>query len=97
MQRVTDPRLHSRAQRRPAAPRSLDELARHALIHGSTERNVKHILFNLEELAPDAAAGGPDVAMADKVLAHDTLTRGDLVVPFCVPVASTRSDCATAA
>lgn len=79
-------------------PRSLDELAGHALIHGSTgrhewtlwlqaqrdqaERNFKHILFNLDDLALDAAARGLGVAMTDKVLAHDALARGDLVVPF---------------
>lgn len=81
-----------------APPRSLDELAGHALIHGSTgrhewtlwlqaqqdraERSYKHILFNLDDLALDAAARGLGVAMTDKVLAHDALARGDLVVPF---------------
>lgn len=81
-----------------APPRSLDELASHALIHGSTgghewtlwlqaqqdshERGYKHLLFNLDDLALDAAARGLGVAMADRVLAHDALARGDLIVPF---------------
>lgn len=81
-----------------AAPRSLDELAGHALIHGSTgrhewtlwlqaqgdqaERNYKHLQFNLDDLALDAAARGLGVAMTDRVLAHDALLRGDLLVPF---------------
>lgn len=79
-------------------PRSLDELAGHALIHGSTgrhewtlwlqaqqdqaERSFKHLLFNLDDLALDAAARGLGVAMTDKMLAHDALVRGDLVLPF---------------
>lgn len=80
------------------APRSLDELTGHALIHGSTgrhewtqwlqaqqdqaERSYQHLLFNLDDLALDAAARGLGVAMTDKMLAHDALARGDLVVPF---------------
>ncbi len=39
-------------------------------------------MFNLDDLALDAASRGLGVAMTDKVLAHDTLMRGDLVVPF---------------
>nr|WP_244160982.1 LysR substrate-binding domain-containing protein [Pseudomonas delhiensis] len=46
------------------------------------ERSYKHILLNLDDLALDAAARGLGVAMTDKVLAHDALARGDLVVPF---------------
>ncbi|MDN6858861.1 LysR substrate-binding domain-containing protein [Pseudomonas sp. CAN2814] len=79
-------------------PRSLDELARHALIHSSTGRlewpqwlraqgdppptQFKHILFNLDDLALDAATRGMGVAMTDRMLAHDALQRGDLIVPF---------------
>ncbi len=83
-------------------PRNLDELARHALIHGSTaryewtlwlqaqadqrERNYKHLAFNLDDLALDAAARGLGVAMSDQMLAHDALARGDLIVPFGQPL-----------
>ncbi|MNE46981.1 Glycine cleavage system transcriptional activator [compost metagenome] len=83
-------------------PRSLDELGSHALIHGSTarhewnlwlqahqdspERAYKHLMFNLDDLALDAAARGLGVAMTDQVLAHDALARGDLIVPFGEPL-----------
>jgi LysR family glycine cleavage system transcriptional activator len=79
-------------------PRALDELEQHALIHGSTrrhewtvwlqaqqdpsERSFKHIMFNLDDLALDAAGRGLGVAMTDRMLAHDALMRGDLIVPF---------------
>lgn len=79
-------------------PRGLDELEQHALIHGSTsrhewsvwlqaqqdkaERSFKHLMFNLDDLALDAAGRGLGVAMTDRMLAHDALLRGDLIVPF---------------
>lgn len=79
-------------------PRGLDELEQHALIHGSTsrhewtvwlqaqqdkaERSFKHLMFNLDDLALDAAGRGLGVAMTDRMLAHDALLRGDLMVPF---------------
>lgn len=83
-------------------PRSLGELAGHALIHGSTTRHewtqwlqaqadphprsYKHLQFNLDDLALDAAARGLGVAMTDRMLAHDALARGDLIVPFGEPL-----------
>ena len=83
-------------------PGSLQALGKHALIHGSTgrhewnlwlqahqdppERAYKHLMFNLDDLALDAAARGLGVAMTDQVLAHDALARGDLVVPFGEPL-----------
>lgn len=83
-------------------PRSLDALDGHALIHGSTarhewnqwlhahgdppERAYKHLMFNLDDLALDAASRGLGVAMTDQVLAHDALARGDLIVPFGEPL-----------
>lgn len=79
-------------------PRSLEELAGHALIHGSTSRqewtawlqaqddqtphSYKHLLFNLDDLALDAAARGLGVAMTDLILAQDSIARGSLLIPF---------------
>lgn len=79
-------------------PASLDELGPYTLIHGSTghhewttwleaqgESDVvryKHITFNLDELAMDAAARGLGVAMADLTLAQEMIGRGALIVPF---------------
>ncbi|MEN5035261.1 LysR substrate-binding domain-containing protein [Pseudomonas sp. TWI929] len=81
-----------------APPRSAEALAGHSLIHGSTSRyewnlwlkaqhdlpgrSYQHLLFNLDDLALDAAARGLGIAMTDRMLAHDALVRGDLVVPF---------------
>jgi len=83
-------------------PRSLDELTDHALIHGSTsrfewttwlkahdgdtERSFKHLMFNLDDLALDAASRGLGVAMSDLMLAQDATARGSLVVPFGQPL-----------
>lgn len=83
-------------------PGSLDALEGHALIHGSTarhewnlwlqahqgqpERAYQHLMFNLDDLALDAAARGLGVAMSDRMLAHDALARGDLIVPFGEPL-----------
>ncbi|HHJ4328496.1 TPA: LysR substrate-binding domain-containing protein, partial [Klebsiella pneumoniae] len=46
----------------------------------------QHLMFNLDDLALDAAARGLGVAMTDRMLAHDALARGDLVVPFGEPL-----------
>ncbi|MFM0341515.1 LysR substrate-binding domain-containing protein [Paraburkholderia fungorum] len=86
-------------------PKSLEELADHTLIHGSTgqhewttwlkaqggpvARNYKHITFNLDELAMNAAARGLGVAMTDLTLAQELIDRGDLVVPFGTPLKTT--------
>lgn len=83
-------------------PRSLEDLSGHALIHGSTARHewtlwlqaqrdppgraYKHLMFNLDDLALDAAARGLGIAMTDQVLAHDAVARGDLIVPFGEPL-----------
>ncbi|OOW00640.1 LysR substrate-binding domain-containing protein [Pseudomonas sp. MF4836] len=83
-------------------PRSLEQLAEHALIHGSTSRhewtvwlqaqtdqtphNYQHLMFNLDDLALDAAARGLGVAMTDRVLAQDAISRGSLIVPFGQPL-----------
>jgi len=79
-------------------PQCAADLANHALIHGSTSRyewtlwlkaqhappapRYQHLLFNLDDLALDAATRGMGIAMTDRMLAHDALQRGDLVVPF---------------
>lgn len=85
-----------------APPSSTEALAGHSLIHGSTSRHewslwlkaqqdppgrsYQHLLFNLDDLALDAAARGLGIAMTDQMLAHDALARGDLVVPFGEPL-----------
>jgi LysR family glycine cleavage system transcriptional activator len=86
-------------------PTSLEELAQHTLIHGSTgqhewtawlkaqggstARRYKHITFNLDELAMNAAARGLGIAMTDLTLAQESINRGDLVVPFGTPLKTT--------
>jgi len=83
-------------------PTSLVELTQHPLIHGSTGQHewtawlqgqgelsaedYKHITFNLDELAIDAAARGLGVAMTDLTLAQESINRGNLVVPFGTPL-----------
>jgi LysR family glycine cleavage system transcriptional activator len=83
-------------------PRSLEDLAQHTLIHGSTgqhewttwlkaqdgpsAKHYKHITFNLDELAMNAAARGLGIAMTDLTLAQESINRGDLVVPFGMPL-----------
>lgn len=44
--------------------------------------DYRHIPFNLDELALDAAARGLGVAVTDQTLAQESLDRGVLVVPF---------------
>lgn len=79
-------------------PSSVAEMRGHALVHGSPGRtewmqwlqahgetapgDINHILFNLDDLALDAATRGLGIAVTDRILAHDALVRGDLVVPF---------------
>ncbi|MFK0087479.1 LysR substrate-binding domain-containing protein [Pseudomonas sp. NPDC090755] len=80
------------------APTSLDQLGQYPLIHGSTghlewaawlhanaraaEDQYKHITFNLDELALDAATRGLGVAMTDLALARERIDRGELIIPF---------------
>jgi LysR family transcriptional regulator, glycine cleavage system transcriptional activator len=79
-------------------PASIDELSNYPLIHGSTgqqewaawlkahdrepARDCKHITFNLDELALDAATRGLGIAMTDRTLAQELINRGDLIIPF---------------
>lgn len=81
---------------RPLA--SVDELVSFPLLHRSADRNdwarwlsanggraledYRHIPFNLDELALDAAARGLGVAMTDRTLAEESIERGVLVIPF---------------
>jgi LysR family glycine cleavage system transcriptional activator len=81
---------------RPLA--SVDDLRGVPLLHRSADRNdwvqwlsanggrpledYRHIPFNLDELALDAAARGLGVAMTDRTLAGESIERGVLVVPF---------------
>lgn len=81
---------------------SMDELVGFALLHRSADKQAwidwlaanggksledyRHIPFNLDELALDAAARGLGVAMTDLTLAQESLDRGVLVVPFGQPL-----------
>jgi LysR family glycine cleavage system transcriptional activator len=49
---------------------------------GRPLEDYRHIPFNLDELALDAAARGLGVAMTDRTLAGESIERGVLVVPF---------------
>ncbi|MGY2259449.1 LysR family transcriptional regulator [Pseudomonas sp. SDO55104_S430] len=78
--------------------RSLEDLGGFALLHRSADRNdwrywlaangghsldgFRHIPFNLDELALDAAARGLGVAMTDMTLAGESIERGVLHIPF---------------
>ncbi|MFW9080835.1 LysR substrate-binding domain-containing protein [Pseudomonas sp. P2757] len=84
------------------APRSVEDLLRFPLLHRSADRQAwiewlaandgkaledyRHIPFNLDELALDAAARGLGVAVTDMTLAAESLERGVLVVPFGQPL-----------
>lgn len=84
------------------APRSVEELLRFPLLHRSADRQAwiewlaandgqpledyRHIPFNLDELALDAAARGLGVAVTDMTLAAESIERGVLVVPFGQPL-----------
>lgn len=81
---------------------SLEDLAGFALLHRSSDKNdwrywlaanggrsldeFRHIPFNLDELALDAAARGLGVAMTDMTLAGESIERGVLVIPFGEPL-----------
>ncbi|KOY01678.1 LysR family transcriptional regulator [Pseudomonas nunensis] len=81
---------------------SMNDLVRFALLHRSADKQAwidwlaanggksledyRHIPFNLDELALDAAARGLGVAMTDLTLAQESLDRGVLVVPFGQPL-----------
>ena len=81
---------------------SMEDLVHFALLHRSTDKQAwtdwlaanggkslqdyRHIPFNLDELALDAAARGLGVAMTDLTLAQESLDRGVLVVPFGRPL-----------
>jgi LysR family glycine cleavage system transcriptional activator len=85
---------------RPLA--SVDDLAGFALLHRSADKQAwidwlaandgkpledyRHIPFNLDELALDAAARGLGVAVTDLTLAEESIDRGVLVVPFGQPL-----------
>ena len=85
---------------RPLA--SLEDLSGFALLHRSCDQNdwqvwlsanggkalqeYRHIPFNLDELALDAAARGLGVAMTDMTLAGESIQRGELVIPFGEPL-----------
>jgi len=80
------------------APEGLESLAHYPLIHGSTDHvewscwlkangqalsgHRKHVTFNLDELALDAATRGLGIAMTDLALAQELIDRGDLTIPF---------------
>ncbi|VVO28446.1 LysR family transcriptional regulator [Pseudomonas fluorescens] len=81
---------------------SVDDLVRFPLLHRSADKqawidwlaanggnsleNYRHIPFNLDELALDAAARGLGVAMTDMTLAEESIDRGVLIVPFGQPL-----------
>lgn len=81
---------------------SVDDLVHFALLHRSADQQAwtewlavnggmrleayRHIPFNLDELALDAAARGLGVAVTDMTLAAESIERGVLVVPFGVPL-----------
>jgi LysR family glycine cleavage system transcriptional activator len=81
---------------------SLADLGRFPLLHGSVDQiawrqwltahdihsleSYRHIPFNLDELALDAAARGLGVAMTDVTLAQESIDRGILIVPFGRPL-----------
>ncbi|MGO4313145.1 LysR substrate-binding domain-containing protein [Pseudomonas sp. KB_15] len=85
---------------RPLA--SLEDLSGFALLHRSSDQHdwqdwlsanggkslndYRHIPFNLDELALDAAARGLGVAMTDMTLAGESIQRGELVIPFGEPL-----------
>ena len=80
---------------------SMDDLGRYALLHRSADRQAwiywlaanggkpleayRHIPFNLDELALDAAARGLGVAVTDITLAAESIQRGVLIIPFGEP------------
>ncbi|MHC6225077.1 LysR substrate-binding domain-containing protein [Pseudomonas sp. X10] len=81
---------------------SMDDLVHFALLHRSTDKQAwidwlaanggksledyRHIPFNLDALALDAAARGLGVAMTDMTLAEESIERGVLIIPFGAPL-----------
>lgn len=81
---------------------TVEDLGRFALLHRSADKNdwrrwlaanggksledFRHIPFNLDELALDAAARGLGVAMTDLTLAGESIERGVLTIPFGQPL-----------
>lgn len=81
---------------------SVDDLVRYPLLHRSADKQAwidwlaanngksledyRHIPFNLDELALDAAARGLGVAMTDITLAEESIERGVLLIPFGRPL-----------
>ncbi|MGW8461425.1 LysR family transcriptional regulator [Pseudomonas sp. CLCA07] len=81
---------------------SVEDLSGFALLHRSADKQAwidwlaanggqsledyRHIPFNLDELALDAAARGLGVAMTDMTLAEESIERGVLIVPFGHPL-----------
>ncbi|MFW0754854.1 LysR substrate-binding domain-containing protein [Pseudomonas sp. H11T01] len=81
---------------------SVEDLVRFPLLHRSADKQAwidwlaangaksledyRHIPFNLDELALDAAARGLGVAMTDMTLAEESIDRGVLIVPFGRPL-----------
>lgn len=81
---------------------SVDDLTRFTLLHRSADQQAwiawlsanggksleayRHIPFNLDELALDAAARGLGVAVTDMTLAEESIQRGVLVIPFGEPL-----------
>lgn len=81
---------------------SVEDLVRFPLLHRSADKQAwidwlaangnksledyRHIPFNLDELALDAAARGLGVAVTDLTLAAESIERGVLVVPFGRPL-----------
>ena len=77
---------------------SVEDLGRFTLLHRSADKQAwiywlsanggkpletyRHIPFNLDELALDAAARGLGVAVTDMTLAEESIQRGVLVIPF---------------
>lgn len=83
---------------------TMEDLLRQTLLHRSVDKHdwrvwlaahsagtlddYRHLPFNLDELALDAAARGLGVAMTDLTLASESIDRGILVVPLGQPLAT---------
>ena len=83
---------------------TMEDLLRQTLLHRSVDKHdwrvwlaahsagtlddYRHLPFNLDELALDAAARGLGVAMTDLTLASESIDRGILVVPLSQPLAT---------
>ncbi len=83
---------------------TMEDLLRQTLLHSSVDKHdwrvwlaahsagtlddYRHLPFNLDELALDAAARGLGVAMTDLTLASESIDRGILVVPLGQPLAT---------